>query len=1210
MEKDNTYRKLEKDFAAIRDERGTQANTANRIGSAFLSLLSYIGSAAFLRKDVPDTAEQVMTFLKGIVAKAVSFFHGIENKGYINNDGDITNTGNISNAGNITTKNLTVTGKATFFELEIQKAKAAGGMSVNSAGSFHIDAVVETADGFVCYQRAEKDGVKLLQTCEPKDQMMCSNGMNSLPLQGRGGPTNDGKPHAIGNHYYWRLATEAPKEVVMHTIEGKEEKCLKLVLSKTDRHKLKNESPQDIGDIPKVGDDLVQVGNRDNKERQSVMMSCAYNSFDPELKPSYWAHYMGVNDYDISKHRYTWFAANGSQVTGNFKVQSDNGGLESIEDYVKGMASNTEVWHVAFSIRNITGKQGETFRLKVVRIVGDKAEEVDGAALSAAGADLLIFGDDMGTELRVNPGVDYFTADYPHKRYLRARVVSSGTDITLAQDTIYTDVEDGKPGKDAVSYKLLPLSEKVLAYISEDKKTKVKTNKVGIRLLYKIMKSAGEQVNFTTLEAEGMTLTIQPSINNSETFNYDYKIDAYSLSASITYKEIPDNSYTVTLKKGRDIVDQRIVPITFKPNVVFDIDTVNGEIRSEIKTVDGKVNSFKATIDETSNTVGKLEKEFTQIRQTAKEVAIEQISKTTGRDNLLVGSAFRNENEIKWYNKADPKLHECRISRTVNCFGTNSVMIESTSTKESYLGVAFYGIKVNAGGKYNLSCQIYKEAGKDTGKVCYEVKCYRKDKSRATVFRPFYNVLSSEDDKWTLNQSDFVVGDDVDYIDVFFWVARAGKFYLACPMLREGEGYTKWSLSQFDYGYVGGNMLDGTKNFNGSHINVNKVSKGSNNGYVTARYSTTVDEYFLSWYYDRGLLKTDTDYVFSFVAKGTGVIGVTIYGGDNKTVLSEGSSGAIIPYDETQYGEQKFRLTDDFRKYWVRIRTSKSFDDATQVGFRTYGGGASIELHSVKLEEGASDTSYTESTEKLVSEDLFMRAGIYLKNGEIRLDAKNTIVSDNLSVGSLKTVPKVAGDPFIEAHDGEFNIFTFERKKGIELSVDDSGMPHLIFYDKDGNPAYDLGWTGMKQLTDAVVQEYWSADFLMKEDSYTDANSISKIMESDCRKFYTYHAAYNRKKGFYGSNEEYNDVTFVENDFSKQRIADGWYYPVNNGSLARVANESAYIYGTRKYQYSNGKMIGYENVYIEKDPVTGAWTFSDYKGGRGSNHSVDQHSQP
>lgn len=261
-----------------------------------------------------------------------------------------------------------------------------------------------------------------------------------------------------------------------------------------------------------------------------------------------------------------------------------------------------------------------------------------------------------------------------------------------------------------------------------------------------------------------------------------------------------------------------------------------------------------------------------------------------------------------------------------------------------------------------------------------------------------------------------------------------------------------------------------------------------------------------------------------------------------------------------------------------------------------------------KLEEGNTATPWC--AYDVTADAVEQITSIFIKDNKIQLNARNTEVSGDLSVGSLKTTPKVTGDPFIEAHDGEFNIFTFERKKGIELSVDDSGMPHLIFYDKAGNPAYDLGWTGMKQLIDANVQEYWSADFLMREDSYTDATRISNITRDKCKEYYTYHAAYNRTTGAYGSNKEYNDVTFVEKNFNKQRIADGWYYPVNNGSLARVANESAYLYGTRKYQYSNGKMTGYENVYIEKDPVTGAWRFSDYKGGRGSNHSVDQHSQP
>ena len=132
----------------------------------------------FASKEHDDTFKGIMTFLKGIIAKAASYFEGIVNRGDIDNNGDITNTGNITNTGDITTNNLTVTGKATFFELEIQKAKAAGGMTVNSAGTFHIDAVVETADGFVCFQRAEKDGVTLRQTCEVNDQMMCYGAQN------------------------------------------------------------------------------------------------------------------------------------------------------------------------------------------------------------------------------------------------------------------------------------------------------------------------------------------------------------------------------------------------------------------------------------------------------------------------------------------------------------------------------------------------------------------------------------------------------------------------------------------------------------------------------------------------------------------------------------------------------------------------------------------------------------------------------------------------------------------------------------------------------------------------------------------------------------------------------------------------------------------------------------------------------------------------
>ena len=554
----------------------------------------------FVSKEHDDTVKGVITFLKGIIAKAVSYFQGIVNRGDINNNGDITNkgnihnTGDITNSGTITTKNINVTGKATFFELEIQKAKAAGGMSVNSAGTFHIDAVEETVDGFVCYQRAEKDGVTLLQTCEPKDQMMCSNGMNIL---------EGGK----GNHFYWRKVTEAPKEVVTHTIDGKEEKCLKIVLSKTDHS-------DNTVDIPQVGDDLVQIGNRDNKERQSVIMTCAYNSFDGDLKAPYWVQYSGVNDYKLSTHKRTWFAANGSQVTGNFKVQSDNGGLESIEDYVRGLATNTVVYKMSISpslyyINSDGTADAQVVNISAYKIQGDKMTQLQDSDDVQVYVSIGVSGKWGNGELTGSGGSwRYFpnAEDGMEERILELYVGGK-----MVDRQVVNAVKDGEKGKDAMSYKLIPMVENVQAYFTkeEEKNTenagekKIKRKMVDVRLAYKIQKAVGEQVNFTTLEAEGMTLTIQPSLNNSETFNYDYNIDAYRLSASITYEEIPDNSYKVTLKKGSDIVDQRIVPITMKPKVVFDIDTDNGSLTSQIETVEGKMSKIEQTAEHINLTV-------------------------------------------------------------------------------------------------------------------------------------------------------------------------------------------------------------------------------------------------------------------------------------------------------------------------------------------------------------------------------------------------------------------------------------------------------------------------------------------------------------------------------------------------------------------------------------------------------------------------------
>lgn len=269
------------------------------------------GVKYFLRNDVADTAKEVITFLKGIIAKAASYFQGIVNRG------DIHNTGNITNEGDVTTKNLTVTDKATFFELEILKAKAAGGIIIQSAATFKVDDYEETDDGYACYQLAEKDGKVLRQMCRKADQMLCHDGLNltaASPDPSKGGGT--GTPTA--NHYYWRLVTDAPAQPV----ERGGKKYLKIVLSKTDFAK--------GSDKPQVGDEQAQVGNRVDADRQCVIINSAYKSLDNGLVAPYWAKYVGVNDYKLETHRETYFARNDNQIVGNLRARSSSGEIRPV----------------------------------------------------------------------------------------------------------------------------------------------------------------------------------------------------------------------------------------------------------------------------------------------------------------------------------------------------------------------------------------------------------------------------------------------------------------------------------------------------------------------------------------------------------------------------------------------------------------------------------------------------------------------------------------------------------------------------------------------------------------------------------------------------------------------------------------------------------------------------------------------------------------
>ncbi len=224
---------------------------------------------------------------------------------------------NIQNSDTITTKNINVTGKATFFELMIQITKAAGGMTIYSPGAFHIDEVVDTGNYYACYQRAEQDGVKLMQMCEVGDQLMCAR----FNVDGN------------GNKFYWMRVAYASPNTVQQVVDGKLVDYLEVRLDKSVKAK-------NCQGVPEVGDALAVFGSRRNKERQSVIVISAYNSFDIDLHAPYIAQYENVNDFNLESKKTTWLSKGGNNLTGTFTVVS-GGKYVSLDDFVTKISQAT-----------------------------------------------------------------------------------------------------------------------------------------------------------------------------------------------------------------------------------------------------------------------------------------------------------------------------------------------------------------------------------------------------------------------------------------------------------------------------------------------------------------------------------------------------------------------------------------------------------------------------------------------------------------------------------------------------------------------------------------------------------------------------------------------------------------------------------------------------------------------------------------------------
>lgn len=262
---------------------------------------------------------------------------------------------NITNSDTIKTKNLEVTGSAHFFELIIDKIKAAGGAVLfTPANGFKVDIVESVTNGYKLYWQADDgSGNQADNMWKVNDQALCMS-FNQA---------KEGTNHNISNKYYWSLVTAVSDTNQPVSIE--EKKYHYIVISTVTKDGSVN---------PEIGDTIAMLGYRgtDDKKRQSAIYISAYTSLDKGLTAPLLAQYQGINDFNLESHRKSYFDAVGAKFVGNFEVS--NG--QTIEDYINNKIDGAK------SVAPYIGANGNWFiwdsDTKAYKDSGVKAEGKDG----------------------------------------------------------------------------------------------------------------------------------------------------------------------------------------------------------------------------------------------------------------------------------------------------------------------------------------------------------------------------------------------------------------------------------------------------------------------------------------------------------------------------------------------------------------------------------------------------------------------------------------------------------------------------------------------------------------------------------------------------------------------------------------------------------------------------------------------------------------
>lgn len=556
-----------------------------------------------------------------------------------------------------------------------------------------------------------------------------------------------------------------------------------------------------------------------------------------------------------------------------------------------------------------------------------------------------------------------------------------------------------------------------------------------------------------------------------------------------------------------------------------------GSVKVTAKQYQSQFKALENDLKESNPTV--LKAYTSTIKQAAREISLSVSEKSIGRRNLLVGSAFLREDNNCTISK------DARIEINSGYQGTNCIhVIDATEAgNPHYVGAYWDGsqggrsIKIEKGKKYTMSC-FYK-TNDINGEFWLEAIYTDKQenatrKGQAKYLSPNGHTVKKVNE-WELFTTVVDTTDaEYDYIAFNFWEACnviAGQInaWICRPMVEEGDTYNGWTLSQNDYDYVGGNLLEDTMALTRSSDNSNlQFASGlilfgkyegcygilyNKNNSAESQFTEALQYKFptTATLSGQARIVKNQDYVFSFVAKGSGNINVFLYGDSvHANVFTETCEGNVY-LDGRADGYTQLALTSTFKRYWVHWRIEDYTGEGAEVipdkVLIRVPGDTEAWVTKPKLEEGAQLTDYTERKTDLIDRATAKAAGLEITSRGVTLYGEKIKVENTLSTGQTTTAALFKdgainaalilaqmltsqghNGQMVRIADGLINIYGKAGTANIRFGLNSSGQAVLSYYDDNGNFLYDLGPAGIASLskTDAKIT---SEQYIKAEDA-------------------------------------------------------------------------------------------------------------------------------